>query len=263
MCDASEHAAGYVLLIEDYTEANDGQKKTYAPVAFGSQRFTEGQMSLTIYAKEFLAMHFAFDEFAHILWGVKKPTIVMTDNKALTRFFQAKRIPPKLWNHCDQALQFDAHVLGVENPAADYLSRLHIIPEDRIHLKLNDQIPVHHIEIDLAAKTPKQDEDEEDYDPDQQQPDVATPTTHQPETTGPADDFTKMRTLLNSMANNHQTHDDERLKMIQIISRHLEPVLAGDTPSIILTRFTGRSPPQLSKSGMPARGFTNRPRSVK
>ena len=82
-------------------------------------------MSLTMYAKEFLAMHFAFDEFAHILWGVKKPTIVMTDNKALTRFFQSKRIPPKLWNHCDQALQFDfvlAHVPGVENPAAAYLS---------------------------------------------------------------------------------------------------------------------------------------------
>ena len=155
----------------------------------------------------------------------------MTDNKALTRFFQLKRIPPKLWNHCDQALQFDfvlTHVPGVENPAADYLSRININPEDRIHLKLNDQIPVHHIEIDLAAKTPKQDEDEEDYDPDQQQPDAATPATHQSETTGPADDFTKMRTLLNSMANNLQIHDDERLKMIQIISLHLEPVLAGD-----------------------------------
>ena len=163
MCDASEHAAGYVLLIEDYTENNDEKKKTYAPVAFGSQRFTEGQMSLTMYAKEFLAMHFAFDEFAYILWGVKKPTIVMTDNKALTRFFQSKRIPPKLWNHCDQALQFDfvlAHVPGVENPAADYLSRLDINPEDRIHLKLNDQIPVHYIEIDLTAKTPKQDDDQ-------------------------------------------------------------------------------------------------------
>ena len=123
------------------------------------------------------------------------------------------------------------------------MSRLDINPEDRIHLKLNDQIPVHHIEIDLAAKTPKQDEDEENYDPDQQQSDVATPTTHQPETTGPADDFTKMRTLLNSMANNHQSHDDERLKMIQIISRHLEPVLAEDTPSIILTRFTRRHHP--------------------
>ena len=93
MCDASEHAAVYVLLIEDYTETNDGPTKSYAPVAFGSQRSTEGQMSLTLYAKEFLAMHFAFDEFAHILWRVKKPTIVMTDNKALTRFFQSKRIP--------------------------------------------------------------------------------------------------------------------------------------------------------------------------
>ena len=115
MCDASEHAAGFVLLIEDYTKTNDEPMKTYAPVSFGSQRFTEGQMSLTMYAKEFLAMHFAFDEFAHILWGVKKPTIVMTDKKALTRFFQSKRIPPKLWNYCDQTLQFEfvlAHVPG-------------------------------------------------------------------------------------------------------------------------------------------------------
>ena len=96
MCDASEHAAGYVLLIEDYTDTDVGSMKSYAPVAFGSQRFTEGQMSLTMYAKEFLAMHFAFDEFAHVLWGVKKQTIVLTDNKALTRFFQSMRIPPKL-----------------------------------------------------------------------------------------------------------------------------------------------------------------------
>ena len=128
------------LLLEDYTETNDGPLKTYAPVSFGSQRFTEGQMSLTMYAKEFLALHFAFAEFAHILWGVKKPTIVMTDNKALTRFFQSKRIPPKLWNYCDQTLQFEfvlAHVPGTENPAADYLSRLDIRPEERIHLKLN------------------------------------------------------------------------------------------------------------------------------
>ena len=112
-------------------------------------------MSLTKYAKEFLAMHFAINEFAHKMWGVKKHTIVMTDNKELTRFFQPKRIPPKLWNHCDHTLQFDfvlAHVPGVENPAADYLSRLDINPEDRIHLKLHDQIQVHYIEIDLAAK---------------------------------------------------------------------------------------------------------------
>ena len=185
MCDASEHAAGYVLLIEDYTETDDGPTKSYAPAAFGSQRFTESQMSLTMYAKEFLAMYFAFDEFTHILWGVKKPTIVMTDNKALTKFFQSKRVPPKLWNDCDQALQFDfvlAHVPGVENPAADYLSRIDIHPKDRIHLKLHDEIPVFKVEIDLASKTPKQDDEEEEYIPDETNvPDTATspnPTMH-------------------------------------------------------------------------------------
>ena len=131
MCDASEHAAGYVLLIEDYTETNDGPMKTYAPVSFGSQRFTEGQMSLTMYAKEFLAMHFAFDEFAHILWGVKKPTIVMTDNKALTRFFQSKRIPPKLWNYCDQTLQFEFVMLMFREPRTLPLTTCPVSTYDR------------------------------------------------------------------------------------------------------------------------------------
>ena len=51
MCDASELPAGYVLLIEDYSETNDGKKETYAPIAVGSQRFTENHMSLTMYAK--------------------------------------------------------------------------------------------------------------------------------------------------------------------------------------------------------------------
>ena len=137
ICDASEHAAGYVLLIEDYA---DPSAKTYAPVAFGSKKFQGGQMSLTMYAKEVLAVHFAFDEFGHILWSAKKPIIVMTDNKALTRFFQAKHIPPSLWKFCDQTLQFNfllAHVPGVENPVADYLSRLEIRPEDRVQLENN------------------------------------------------------------------------------------------------------------------------------
>ena len=107
MCDASEHAAGYVRLIEDYSETQSGSLKKYVSVAFGSEKFQGGQMLLTMYVKEFLAMHFAFDEFGHILWGAKKPIIVMTDDKALTRFFQAKHIPPSLWNFCDQTLQFN------------------------------------------------------------------------------------------------------------------------------------------------------------
>ena len=94
----------------------------------------------------------------------------MTDNEALNRFFQSKGIPPKLWNYCDQALHFDfvlAHVPGVENPAVDYLSRINIHPKDKIHLKLHDEIPVFTVEIDLASKTPKQDDEEEEYIPDE------------------------------------------------------------------------------------------------
>ena len=233
MCDASEHAAGYVLLIEDYTETNDGPTKSYAPVAFGSQRFTEGQMSLTMYAKEFLAMHFAFDEFAHILWGVKKPTIVMTDNKALTRFFQSKRIPPKLWNYCDQALQFDfvlAHVPGVKNPAADYLSRIDIHPKDRIHLKLHDEIPVFKVEIDLASKTPKQDDEEDDYIPD---------ATNVPDaTTSPNP---TMQSLLAMFPQRCHEDDEQYRRRIDDIKTQVQPFVTPSDPALFFTRFCQRN----------------------
>ena len=37
--------------------------------------------------KRFFATYMAFREFAHILWEAPKPTIVLTDNKLVTRFF--------------------------------------------------------------------------------------------------------------------------------------------------------------------------------
>ena len=94
-CDISQHAAGYVLLIEGNANDNTAASKAYAPVAFGSRRFTTGQMFLTMYAKDFLAMHSAFDEFGHVSWGVTKPIKAMTDNKASNRFFKLSRF---LWN---------------------------------------------------------------------------------------------------------------------------------------------------------------------
>ena len=81
--------------------------------------------------KTFLAMHIVIDEFGHILWGTKKLFIVMTDNIALPGFFQAELSPPSLWIFCDQILQFIlmlAHAPRVENPGADYLSRLELRP---------------------------------------------------------------------------------------------------------------------------------------
>ena len=97
------------------------------------------------YAKEFLALYYAFKEFGHVFWGTPKPTIVLTDNKPVTRFFQTKIIPPSLWNACDFVIQFNfiiAHIPGKNNKAADYLSRMEMDPTEKFVLKIpeDDQL---------------------------------------------------------------------------------------------------------------------------
>ena len=90
----------------------------------------------------------------------------MTDIRAVTRFFQASRTPPKLWIFCDPVhlLNFTlALVPGIENAAADYFSCLDLAPTDKVILKMTDSFSVHHFGIDLASRIPKQDEDEEDF----------------------------------------------------------------------------------------------------
>ena len=100
--DASFRSAGYALIIEDNPDQKiQSKRKTYAHVAFGSNIFSAAQLKMSIYSKEFLAIYMAFLEFAHIFWEATKPTIVLTDNKSVTRFFQTKAIPPTLWNACD------------------------------------------------------------------------------------------------------------------------------------------------------------------
>ena len=232
MCNASEHAAGYILLIEDYTDSDVVSMKSYAPAAFGLQRFTEDQISLTMYAKEILAMHFAFDEFEQILWDVKKPTIVMTDNNTLTRFFQSKRIPHKLWNYCDQALKFDfvlAHVHGVENLAADYLSIFDINPQDRIHLKLHDKIPVFKVEIDLASES-KQDDDEEEYIPD----DVNVPDNA-------ASPNPTMQALLATLPQWRHEDKEQYRRRIDDIRSQVQPFVTPSGPTLFFVQFYQRN----------------------
>ena len=73
--------------------------------------------------------------FANILWGCEKPVLVLTDNRAVTRFFQTKIIPPTLWNALDHVLSFDiilGHIPGIANLAADYLKDTHK-PEGKTH----------------------------------------------------------------------------------------------------------------------------------
>ena len=69
MTDASFTAAGYAVLIQDDPlEKYTSTRKAYAPVAYGSKTFSPAQLKMSIYAKEFLAIFFAFKEFGHIFW---------------------------------------------------------------------------------------------------------------------------------------------------------------------------------------------------
>ena len=107
-----------------------------------------------IYAKEFLAIYMAFKEFGHMFWGATKPVIIMTDSKSVTRFFQTKKIPPPLWNACDFVLQFNftiAHIPGKMNTAADSLSRLEMDPNEKVILKIREDIPTKPIEVNIES----------------------------------------------------------------------------------------------------------------
>ena len=69
-------------------------------------------------------------------------------------FFQTKMIPPPLWNACDFVLQFNftiAHIPGKMNTAADFLSRLEMNPNEKIILKITEDIPTKPIEVNIES----------------------------------------------------------------------------------------------------------------
>ena len=155
MSDASFTAAGYAIMIEDDPiQKLQSKRKTYAPIAFGSKTFNPTQTKMSIYAKEFLSIYFAFVEFGHLMWGSTFPVIVFTDNRSVTRFFQAKLIPPALWNACDYVLQYNfviAHVAGSMNTAADFLSRTEVNPTEKLEMTLRNDIHTKAIEVNIQS----------------------------------------------------------------------------------------------------------------
>ena len=101
-----------------------------------------------------MAIYMTFLEFAHILWEATKPTIVLTDNKLVTQFFQTKTIPPSLWSACDYLLQFNfkiAHVAGSVNTAADFVSRLELKVTEKIRLKIREDVLTTPIEVTTSS----------------------------------------------------------------------------------------------------------------
>ena len=153
--DASFKGAGYALMINDNPDQNNQSKrKTYAPVAFGSKVFSPAQLKMSIYSNEFLAIYMAFLKFAYTLWETTKPTIVLTDNKPVTRFFRTKAIPPSVRNACDYVLQFNfkiAHIAGSVNTAADFHSRLQLKIAERIRLKIRKDVQTTPIKVTTTS----------------------------------------------------------------------------------------------------------------
>ena len=96
----------------------------------------------------------AFLDFAHTLWEATKPTIVLTDNKSVTRFFQTKAIPPALWDARDCVLQFNfkiAHIAGSVNTSAGFLSRLALKVTEKICLKIREDKQTTPIEVNNSS----------------------------------------------------------------------------------------------------------------
>ena len=162
MMDASFRSAGYALMIEDFPDQKiQSKRKTYAPVAFGSKMFSPAQLKMSVYTKELLAIHTSFVEFAHILWETTKPTIVLTDNKSVTRFFETKAIPPSLWNACDYVLQLKfkiPNIAGSVKTAADFIFRLELKVTEKIRFKIREDVHTTPIEVTTSSSDVADDE---------------------------------------------------------------------------------------------------------
>ena len=150
MTDASFRSAGCALMIEDCPDQTiQSKRKMYAPTVFGSENFSHAQFKMSIISKEILDIYMAFLEFENILWETKKPTIVLTDNKSVTRFFQTKSTSPSFWKACDYVLQFNfkiAHTGGLVNTAAYSLSRLKLKVTEKIRPKTREDVETSPIE---------------------------------------------------------------------------------------------------------------------
>ena len=155
MIDASFQAAGYAVFFEDHpNQKYTSTRKNYGHIACGSNTYTPSQIKMSIYAKETLVIYQAFKEFGHIFWGAIKPVIIMNDRKSVARLSQTLRIPPSLWNASNFVLQFsftNAHIPGEKKNSAEFLSRLEMNPNEKVILKIREDIPAKLIEVNIES----------------------------------------------------------------------------------------------------------------
>ena len=154
MSDASFYATGFVLMIEHYIRDQTSKPmETYVPVLFGHKLLGPIQLKYSSYATDFLAVHFAFDSLAQFLWKNTKPTIVSTDNRPLTRFFEAKPSSLTSWlcvDHVPHIHFILGHVPVKANLAGEYLSRIRINADTKLDLKKISKPPTCEVDFNSA-----------------------------------------------------------------------------------------------------------------
>ena len=124
MTDASHYAMGAVL-----SQIVD-EEGTEKPICFLSKTFDRHQINYTVTEKECLAVVWATESLRTLLQG--QTFILETDHDALRYLIQSKDAVGRLARWAMKLQQFDMVVKyrkGEENGAADYVSRLHQLPD--------------------------------------------------------------------------------------------------------------------------------------
>ena len=88
---------------------------------------------------------------------MQKTFLILTDKRSVTRYSRTKIIPPTLWIALDHVLSLDiiqGHIPRKANFAADYLSRIHINPKEKLKLRIKSKLQMHEIEVYIASDTP-------------------------------------------------------------------------------------------------------------
>ena len=86
---------------------------------------------------------------AQFMWN-SKPTIVLTDKKLVTNFFQKNSLPSWLWNPFNHVLQLQFKIVynaALFRTPAYFLSRLKIIVTEKIPLKVREDIRTTSFEV--------------------------------------------------------------------------------------------------------------------
>ena len=103
---------------------------------------------MSIYAKKFLAIYFAFKEFGHIFWGAPKPVIILTENKAVLQEIRQRYYYPSMAKHgkkwvegCEQCAKDKRVPNATITPELLNLPEWDLGPEDAMHIDLLPNLP--------------------------------------------------------------------------------------------------------------------------